>query len=136
MQCTQSDETLRSEIEREINVTLSTVPGCQACILEEVIVPECESKRNRTKRREVVQAIEVLFSLLVKASPLGDNIEEKSEAVLFQMQYTVATGQFMISLHGMNSTADRSSLKHLFSNVVCSAGFLKSKSGKRCGRDQ
>lgn len=138
MQCNiiQSPKELRSAVEKEINDTLSTVPGCHACVLKEVTVPGCESIANQN-RRSVDQATEVLFSLLVKSvdsSSTVDNVEETSEAVLFQMQYAVATGQFTISLHGMNSTADRSSLKHLFTNITCSAGFVKSKTGYGCGK--
>lgn len=139
MQCNaiQSHEELRSAVEKELADTLSTVRGCDACTLKTFTVPGCESIANKNKRRSVDQAIEVLFSLLVKSvgsSSIVENIEEKSEAVLFQMQYAVATGQFVIILHGMNSTADRSSLKHLFSNITCSPGFLKSKTGKECGK--
>ena len=69
----------------------------------------------------------------INSSSSEDNVEEKSEAVLFQMQYAVAAGQFTISLHGINTTAQRSSLKQLFSKVTCSVGSVPSNNGKRCG---
>ena len=82
--------------------------------------------------------MEVLFSLLVKkttdSSSVIDNVEEKSEAVLFQMQYAVATGQFKINLLGMSSTAERSSLKHISSNVTCGVGYVTSGDRKACGK--
>ena len=82
--------------------------------------------------------MEVLFSVVVKgntdSSLPGSDVEETSKAVLFQMRYAVATGQFQIALNGMNSTADRSSLQHLFSNVTCAAGFVTSKDLKGCGK--
>ncbi|KAJ7360011.1 hypothetical protein OS493_019098 [Desmophyllum pertusum] len=132
----QSHQALRSAIEKEINVTLSTIPGCHACQLKEVTVPQCPSANQRKRRATLTSAVQVLFSLVVKkaddSSSSQDNVEEKSAAVLFQMQYAVATGQFAISLHGVNSTADRSSLQHLSSNVTCSVGFVTSVDGKGC----
>ena len=108
------------------------------CELKDATVPGCESAANKKKRRAVDNAMEVLFSLVVKegsdSSLLGGNVEEKSEAVLFQMKYAVATGQFQISLGGINSTADRSSFQHLFSNVTCGAGFVTSGDRKGCGK--
>lgn len=133
----KSHEELRSAVEKGISNTLSTVSGCGSCKLKTVTVPGCESPANQKRRRAVSTAIEVLFSLVVfkdvNSSSLEDNVEEKSEEVLFQMQYAVAAGQFMISLHGMNTTAQRSSLKHLFSKVTCSVGSVPSNNGKRCG---
>ena len=140
MQCKniQRHEELRSAVEKEIKDTLSTVPGCHVCELIDVTVPGCESTTNKKKRRAVDHAMEVLFSILVKkgdnSSLLEDNVLEKSEAVLFQTKYAVAKGQFQISLHGINSTADRSSFQHLFSNVTCSVGFVTSHDGKGCGK--
>ena len=139
MQCSiiQSREELHSAVEKEIKDTLSAVQGCRTCNLKDVATPGCESTTNKRKGRAVDRAMEVLFSLVVRedndSSSLGDNVKEKSEAVLFQMQYAVATGQFQISLHGMNSTADRSSFQHLFSNVTCAAGFVTSGDRKGCG---
>jgi len=125
-------------VEKEIQDTLTTVEGCHACKLKDVATPGCESTAGKRKRKAVDQAMEVLFSVLVKgdtdSSSPGDDVEEMSEAVLFQMRYVVATGQFQIALNGMNSTADRSSLQHLFSNVTCAAGFVKSEDRKGCGR--
>ena len=69
----------------------------------------------------------------INSSSSEDNVEEKSEAVLFQMQYVVAAGQFTISLDGINTTAQRSSLKRVFSKITCSVGSVPSKNGKRCG---
>ena len=77
-----------------------------------------------------------MLSLAIKAidsATLADDIEERSEAVMFQMKYAVATGQFRISLPGMNSTAERSSFQHLASHVTCNPGFVKSN-GQGCGR--
>ena len=83
--------------------------------------------------------MEVLFSLLIKAvesASMTDDVDEKSEAVLFQMQYAISTGQFRISLHGVNSTADRSSFKHLSSEITCNPGFVKSSDKTGCGKQQ
>ena len=124
----------------EVRETLSLIPGClnsNACKLKEVAVPGCGWTAHEKTRRAVADTMQVLFSLLVKAidsASLADDIEEKSEAILFQMQYAVSTGQFRISLHGMNSTADRSSFKHLSSNITCIPGFVTSRDRKGCGR--
>ena len=140
MQCNiiRSREELYSAVEKEIQDTLTTVQGCHACRLKDVATPGCESTASKRKRKAVNHAMEVLFSVVVKgdtdSSAPGDDVEEKSEAVLFQMQYAVATGQFQIALNGMNSTADRSSLQHLFSNVTCDAGFVTSGDRKGCGK--
>lgn len=134
----QSREELHSAVEKEIQDTLTTVQGCHACKLKDVTTPGCELTGSKRKRKALDRAMEVLFSLVVKgdtnSSSPGDDLEEKSEAVLFQMQYVVATGQFQITLNGMNSTADRSSLQHLFSNVTCAVGFVTSEDRKGCGR--
>ena len=129
---------LHSAVEKGIKDILSTVPGCDACLLKEVTVPGCELPASNKKRRAVGHVLQILFSLVVKngadSSSLAGNVEEKSEGVLFQMKYAVATGQFRLKfIHGMNSTADRSSFQHLFSNVTCNAGFVMSGDGKGCG---
>lgn len=84
------------------------------------------------------QALEVLFSLLVfkenQSSLAADNIEGKSEAVLFQIQFAVAEGEFTISLHGVNITADRSTFKHILTKITCSTGSVTSNDGKGCGK--
>lgn len=113
---------------------LLAVQGCHACKLKDVATPGCDSLANTKKRRAIDPAMEVLFSLVVNSSSPGDDVEERSEAVLFQVQYAVATGQFQISLNGTNSTADRSSLQHLFSNVTCAAGSVTSADRKGCGK--
>ncbi|XP_067018332.1 uncharacterized protein [Acropora muricata] len=132
----QNREELRSAVEKEIQDTLITVQGCHACKLKDVTTPGCELTGSKRKRKALDRAMEVLFSLVVKgdtdSSSPGDDVEEKSEAVLFQMRYVVATGQFQITLNGMNSTADRSSLQHLFSNVTCAVGFVTSEDRKGC----
>ena len=134
----QSQDELRSALEKRLSNTLSTLSGCHSCSLKTVTVPGCESKTIQRPKRAIDTAVEVLFSLVVfndiNSSSLEDNVEEKSEAVLFQMQYAVSTGQFMISLHGMNTTARRSSLEHLFSKVTCSVGSVPSNDGKGCGK--
>ena len=112
--------------------------GCHACKLKDVATRGFESRASKRKRKPVDNAMEVLFSVVVKgntdSSLPGSDVEETSKAVLFQMRYAVATGQFQIALNGMNSTADRSSLQHLFSNVTCAAGFVTSKDLKGCGK--
>lgn len=126
-------------MKKEISDTLSSVPGCHACQLKEVTVPGCESLPNGRKRRVVENGLEVLFSLVIKH---GDNVswsaeeavEVKSEAVLFVMRYAVAAGEFMITLRGINTTADRSSFQHVFSNVKCGLGSVVSGDKKECGK--
>ena len=138
--CQMSHSAVHSAFDQEVRETLSLIPGClnsNACKLKEVAVPGCGWTAHEKTRRAVADTMQVLFSLLVKAidsASLSDDIEEKSEAILFQMQYAVSTGQFRISLHGMNSTADRSSFKHLSSNITCIPGFVTSRDRKGCGR--
>ncbi|PFX23105.1 Fibropellin-1 [Stylophora pistillata] len=129
----QSHSELRSAIEGETAATLSTVPGCQACQVQEIEIPECQISANQS-RRTAKPFMRVTFSLMVfRASNLTyDDVQEKSAAVLFQMQYAVATGQFTITLHGMDIKADRSSLLLLSTSVVCDAGFVTSSDEKGC----
>ena len=131
----------RSAIEEEVNRTISTIPGCfnsNACKLKEVTVPECDQFPNQRRRREVADfKKKVLFSTLVKAvdsASLTEDVEEKSEAILFQMQYTVSTGQFMITFDGVNSTADKSSFEYLSFTIKCNTGFVTSIDRKACGK--
>ena len=135
----QSREELHSAVEKEIQDTLATVQGCHACKLKDVTTPACESPASKRKRKALDHAMDVLFSLVIKgdsdSSSPGDDVEEKSEAVLFQMRYVVATGQFHIALNGMNSTADRSSLQHISSYVTCDVGFVTSNDRKGCGKN-
>lgn len=141
MQCNiiQNHQELQSAFEKEIKDTLTSVQGCHTCKLKDVATPGCESTASNRKRKALGRAMEVLFSVIVKgdtdSSLSGYDVEEKSEAVLFQMQYAVATGQFQIALSGLNSTADSSSLQHLFTNVSCAAGFVTSGNRKGCGKD-
>ena len=140
MQCKsiQSREELRSAIEKEVSDTLSTIPGCHTCQLKTLTVPKCTLASNQKSRRALDHSVEVHFSLVVKEavnlSSSEDSVEEKSEAVLFQMQYAVAAGQFIISLHGQNISADRSSFEHISSNITCGAGFVSTSSRKECGK--
>lgn len=68
----------------------------------------------------------------VDVSSSEDSVDEKSEALLFQMQYVVAAGNFMINLHGRNITADRSSFEHISSSITCGAGYETAGSGEDC----
>ena len=133
----QSHDELRSALKKRLSNTLSTLSGCHSCNLKTVAVPGCESKANQRSKRAVDTNVKVLFSMVlfkdINSSSSEGNVEEKSEEVLFQMQYAVAAGQFTISLHGINTTAQRSSLKYLFSKVTCSVGSVPSNNGKRCG---
>ena len=130
---------VQSAVEKQVTKTLSTTSGCTdsyACSVEEVLVPECGWTNNKKARRSVAGGMKVMLSLAIKASDsysVADDIEETSEAVLFQMQYAVSTGQFRISLPGMNSTAERSSFQHLASDITCNPGFVKS-TGRGCGK--
>ena len=134
----QSQDELRTALEKRLNNTLSTLSGCYSCNLKTVAVPGCEWTADQRPTSAVDTTVKVLFSLVVSkdinSSSSDENVEEKSEAVLFQMQYAVAVGQFNISLHGINTTAQRSSLKHLFSKVTCSVGSVPSNDGKGCGK--
>jgi len=140
MQCEpgQSLSNFRSAVQREISDILSAVPGClnsSACKLKQVAVPGCGWTANQRKRRAVTNELNVLFSLSVRAAnspPLTDDVEEKSEAILFQMQYAVSTGNFRITFNGVNSTADRSSFKYLSFDIMCNPGFVRSKDRKEC----
>ncbi|XP_068689881.1 uncharacterized protein [Montipora foliosa] len=130
--CQMSNNAVKSAIEQQVTETLSAISGCtdsNACTLTEVSVPECGWTTNQRTRRSVASGIKIMLSLAIKAidSPsLEHDIEETSEAVMFQMQYAVSTGQFRISLAGMNSTAERSSFQHLASDITCNPGFVKS----------
>ena len=143
MQCQfgKAFSSFRTSIEQTVTDTLSEIPGClysDACKLKKVEVPGCgwTADQKKKKKRAVTKGKDVLLSLSVKAvdSPkLTDDVEEKSEAVLFQMQYAVSTGQFKVILHGVNSAADRSSLKHLSSDITCNPGFVTSSDRQGCG---
>ena len=141
-QISRGPSDIHSALEQEVADTLSTIPGCldsNACNLTRISVPECGWTALQKTRRAVVDGMEVLFSLLIKAvepALMTDDVDEKSEAVLFQMQYAISTGQFRISLHGVNSTADRSSFKHLSSEITCNPGFVKSSDKTGCGKQQ
>lgn len=136
----QSYNGFRSAFEREVSDTLQTIRGClsfNTCILKEVTVPGCGWTANQRKRRAVTNSKDVLFSLSVKSydsDSTKDDIEEKSEAILFQMQYAVSTGQFVIALDGINSTANRSSFEHVSSDVICNPGFVKRSDRMGCGK--
>jgi len=130
---------LRDSLEQEVDHTLSAVPGCLnsngVCKLQGVSVPACGWTSNQKTRRSVANQVKILFSVSVKvadSSSHADDIEEKSEAILFQMQYAVSTGQFNINFNGVNKTADRSSFAHLSFNITCSAGFVSSSDQKGC----
>lgn len=116
-----------------MNGVLSPVTGCQSCQVKRMEVPECKSRKSRAAKTY----IEVLFSFVIRndksSSSSGESTEEISEAVLFQMNYAVATGQFRLYLDGLNSTADRSSFNLVYSNVTCSLGFVTTSDRKRCG---
>ena len=133
---------IHSALEREVADTLSTIPGCldsNACNLTRISVPGCNWTALQMTRRAIVDEMEVFFSLLVKAvesASMTDDVDEKSEAVLFQMLYAISTGQFRISLQGVNSTAQRSSFKQLSSNITCNPGFVKSSDKNGCGKQQ
>ena len=133
---------IHAALKQELADTLSTIPGCldsDACKLTRISVPGCGWTAQEMTKRAVVDAMEVLFSVLVKAvesASMTDDVDEKSEAVLFQMQYAISTGQFRISLQGVNSTADRSSFKHLSSEITCNPGFVKSIDKTGCGKQQ
>ena len=130
---------VQSAVEQQVAETLSTISGCtdsNACTLKEFSVPDCAWTTKQITRRSVAGGMKIILSLAIKAivSPtLADDIEERSEAVMFQMQYAVSTGQFRISLPGMNSTAERSSFQHLASDITCNPGFVKSNS-RGCGK--
>ena len=137
--CQMRHKAVQSAVEKQVTKTLSTTSGCTdsyACSVEEVLVPECGWTNNKKARRSVAGGMKIMLSLAIKASDsysVADDIEETSEAVLFQMQYAVSTGQFRISLPGMNSTAERSSFQHLASDITCNPGFVKS-TGRGCGK--
>ena len=131
-----------SALKQELANTLSTIPGCldsDACKLTRISLPGCGWTAHEMTKRAIVDEMEVLFSLLLKAvesASMMDDVDEKSEAVLFQMQYAISTGQFMISLQGVNRTADRSSFKHLSSEITCNSGFVESSDKTGCGKQQ
>ena len=133
---------IHSALKQELADTLSTIPGCldsDACKLNRISVPGCGWTAHEMTKRAFADAMEVLFSLVVKAvesASMTDDVDEKSEAVLFQMQYAISTGQFRISLQGVNSTAERSSFKHLSSEITCNPGFVKSSDKIGCGKKQ
>lgn len=135
IQCSnvQSQKEIRSALEEGMNGVLSPVTGCQSCQVKKMEVPECKSRKSRAAKTY----IEVLFSFVIRkdksSSSSGESTEEISEAVLFQMNYAVATGQFRLYLDGLNSTADRSSFNLVYSNVTCNLGFVTTSDRKRCG---
>ena len=136
----QSYHNFRSAFEQEVSETLRTIHGCynsKACVMEEVAVPGCGWTVNQRSRGVVADSKDVLFSLSVKAydsASTEDDVGEKSEAILFQMQYAVSTGQFIITLDNMNSTVNRSSFEHVSSDVICYPGFVEREDRMGCGK--
>ena len=136
----QSYHNFRSAFEQEVSETLRTIHGCynsKACVMEEVAVPGCGWTVNQRSRGVVADSKDVLFSLSVKAydsASTEDDVEEKSEAILFQMQYAISTGQFIITLDNMNSTVNRSSFEHVSSDVICYPGFVEREDRMGCGK--
>ncbi|KAM7439890.1 eye photoreceptor cell development [Porites harrisoni] len=134
----QSYHNFRSAFEQEVSETLRTIHGCynsKACVMEEVAVPGCGWTVNQRSRGVVADSKDVLFSLSVKAydsASTEDDVEEKSEAILFQMQYAISTGQFIITLDNMNSTVNRSSFEHVSSDVICYPGFVEREDRMGC----
>jgi len=117
-------------IQRKVWRSLRSVPGCS-------FADECETRVIKTPRcRTVNDAIEILFLVSIKSShsSLRVAIEETSEAVLFQLKHSVITWKFMISVDGIYTTVERSSLKHLSSQFKCSLGSVLSISKKGCGK--
>jgi len=115
-------------IQRKVWRSLRSVPGCS-------FADECETRVIKTPRcRTVNDAIEILFLVSIKSShsSLRVAIEETSEAVLFQLKHSVITWKFMISVDGIYTTVERSSLKHLSSQFKCSLGSVLSISKKGC----
>ncbi|XP_015761109.1 PREDICTED: sushi, von Willebrand factor type A, EGF and pentraxin domain-containing protein 1-like isoform X1 [Acropora digitifera] len=135
--CQMSHNAVQSAVEQQVTETLSAISGCNvpnACTLTEVSFPDCGWTTNQQTRPSFAGGMKIMLSLAIKAidsATLADDIKERSEAVMFQMRYAVATGQFRISLPGMNSTAERSSFQHLASHVTCNPGFVKSN-GQGC----
>ena len=140
MQCKNigSHDALRLAIGKEISNTVKAIPGCQTCQLKTLTVSGCDLTASPKRRRSVDLSLKVQFSLMIKktvdVSSSEDSVDEKSEALLFQMQYVVAAGNFMINLHGRNITADRSSFEHISSSITCGAGYETAGSGEDCGR--
>ena len=94
------------------------------------------SSKDKKSNRRWNGSIIFVVNQTGRVSSMTDDVDEKSEAVLFQMQYAISTGQFRISLHGVNSIADRSSFKHLSSEITCNPGFVKSSDKTGCGKQQ
>ena len=136
----QSYLNFRSAFEEEVSETLRTIHGCfnsNACVMKEVAVPGCGWTINQRSRGVAADSKDVLFSLSVKAyysASTEDDVEEKTEAILFQMQYAVSTGQFIITLENMNSTVNRSSFEHVSSDVICYPGFVEREDRMGCGK--
>lgn len=136
----QRYDQFRSAFEQEVGETLGTIHGClnpSSCKMKEVTVPGCGWTTNERKRRAVADAKVVLFSLSVKpfdSVSTKEAVEEKNEAILFQIKYAVSTGQFVIVLDGINSTANRSSFEHVSSDVICNPGHVKGSERMGCGK--
>ena len=136
----QSYHNFRSAFEQEVSETLRMIHGCfnsNACVMKEVAVPGCGWTVNQRSRGVAADSKDVFFSLSVKAydsASTEDDVEEKSEAILFQMQYAVSTGQFIITLENMNSTVNRSSFEHVSSDVICYPGFVEREDRMGCGK--
>ena len=117
-------------IQREVKTLLKSVPGCS-------YADECKTEGVRTAPCHTVnELLEVLFLVSIKKnhSSLKVSIEDTSVAVLFQLQYTVSTGKFGISISGNYMTAERSSLKHFSTQFKCSPGSVLSSNREGCGK--
>ena len=117
-------------IQREVRKSLRSIPGCSfadECKIQGVRISSCHTGN---------ELLEILFLVSIKKShsSLKVSIEETSEAVLFQLQYTVSTGKLGISISGNYITAERSSLKHFSTQFKCSPGSVLSSNRRGCGK--
>lgn len=107
-----------------------SIPGCS-------FSDECKAYAVTSSAcGDVINALKVQFSVSIQKSrsTLVATIEETSEAAKFQLEYDVSTGNFAININGISVTADKSSLKHLYTSITCLPGSVVGKGAEGCGK--
>ena len=106
------------------------------CKVEDVNVPGCEKFEKRSKR-SMEDLVTIKFTLLfVQSGNFSTEATslEKAEASVFQLQYTVKTGQFIMNVSGRSISAHTSSLQHISDIIFCDKGHFLNEQNITCGR--
>ena len=132
--------TLKNSVVEAVVRSMRTLPvyGCfmsKHCWIDDVKVEGCEQFYIREKR-SVDDDVTVEFVVVLSNTddPRDTStVAEKSEAVLFNLKYMIATGNFALTVNERNITAKGTSLQYLSSSFSCNNGFVPSNDNKSCG---